>query len=145
VPVDSLIFALPSHDGQPVDIARQVYHRLLARLVADRVARVQSRMIVMSLLISLGMGAGMFAPNLKDAFYQQRTPYGYELNVNLYERHIREAGSFGIALGVIGGVLMIGLSAPMITRRAYRLTAAKEAEEIITRTFFRVLPDGHAR
>lgn len=142
VPVDRLIFALPSHEGQPVDLARQVYHLLLARLVAHRVSRVQSRIIVFSWLVSLGLGTGIFAPSAQDEFYQQRTPYGDELNYNLYDRHVEEARSFGIILGTVGGILGIGIGAAILTRRAYDPKIATEAEAIINRTFFRVLPEG---
>jgi len=34
VPVDPLVFNGPVHDGSAVQIARQVYHRMLGRIVA---------------------------------------------------------------------------------------------------------------
>ena len=63
VPLDSLIFDRPSHDGSPLDIARQVYHRLLARMVAARVHVWQTWLIMGA--FALGFHAGSLSGSIR--------------------------------------------------------------------------------
>ncbi|MGV3616689.1 MAG: type IV secretion system DNA-binding domain-containing protein [Fimbriimonas sp.] len=67
--LDALILSTPSHLGQPQEVAREVYHRLVARFVASHVHKQQQAAIGRALAISfLGpvvlLGVTALAPSL---------------------------------------------------------------------------------
>lgn len=116
VPLDSLIFDKPSHDGSPLDIARQIYHRLLARMVASGVHVWQTWLIVVAFAL------GFFTPGF---------------------RWFGDWGTWFVALvlglGACGAIIFV--LAPYVTRRAYDQNSVSEVRDIISRTFLRELPD----
>lgn len=49
--LDALILSTPDHTGRPEDLAREVYHRLVARMVASESHRVQRRAVYIAAFI----------------------------------------------------------------------------------------------
>src|SRR5688572_28007353 len=56
VPVDPLIFSSPNHDGSTIQIARQVYHGLIVRMVSDRAHLMQLGIILAAWLVTFLLG-----------------------------------------------------------------------------------------
>src|SRR5215469_5350802 len=56
VPVDPLVFSVPIHDGSTPQVARQVYHRLLSRMVADSAYSMQLALIAASWVLTVLLG-----------------------------------------------------------------------------------------
>jgi hypothetical protein len=124
VDLDGLIFSVPSHDGEPVDIARQVYHRLAARLVASK-----AHLFQLIILISAFVLAVLFSgPSESSSAYQAMSnPVGSVLKV------------LGVALA--GAAAFCAGAVPFLMARAYSSSIKDEVQGIIERTFFRSLPD----
>ncbi len=113
VPVDPLVFAGPNHDGSTVQIARQVYHRMLARMVAENAHGMQLGVLVVAWLVTVFMGEKM---------------------------SFRGGASFGIFLGLAAFGAFLFFAVPILMRIACPSSTSDEARSIVTRTFLRELP-----
>lgn len=113
VPIDALIFMPPDHDDTTQDIARQVYHRLTARIISARIARWQNYLL---------LAAGLLAV------------FGFTNPI-----HSSWANFLSIvaAIAALCGVVW---AAPLLTRLAYAPAIADEVDAIIRRTFLRDIP-----
>jgi hypothetical protein len=113
VPVDPLVFSVPVHDGSIVQIARQVYHRMLGRMVAENAHGMQAGVISVAWLVTIFMGE-------KLAF--------------------RGGGRFGILLGFAAFGAFLFFAVPILMRLACPSSASDEAQSIVKRAFLRELP-----
>ncbi len=114
VPVDPLVFSTPAHDGSTVQIARQVYHRMLARMVAES---------------AHGMQTGLIAA-------------AWVLTVLLGEKLTFKGGAgFGNFLGLAAFGAFLFFVVPVLMRIACSGASTDEAKGVLGRTFFRDLPD----
>ena len=113
VPVDPLVFAGPNHDGSTVQIARQVYHRMLGRIVAENAHGMQAGVLVVAWLVTVFMGEKM---------------------------SFRGGASFGIFLGLAAFGAFLFFAVPILMRISCPSSASDEARSIVTRTFLRELP-----
>ncbi|MDB4911713.1 MAG: ATPase, partial [Gemmatimonadetes bacterium] len=113
VPVDPLVFSGPVHDGSIVQIARQVYHRMLGRMVAENAHGIQFGVLAAAWLVTIFMGE-------KLAF--------------------RGGGRFGILLGFAAFGAFLFFAVPILMRLACPSSASDEAQSIVKRAFLRELP-----
>jgi hypothetical protein len=114
VPVDPLVFGMPVHDGSAVQIGRQVYHRLLARMVAESAYGMQTAIIAVSWVATVLLG----------------------------ERLAFKGGAqFGYVLGLAAFAGFLFFVVPVLMRIACSASATSEVQGIIGRTFFRQVPD----
>jgi hypothetical protein len=113
VPVDPLVFFEPTHDGSVVQIARQVYHRMLGRMVAESAHGMQVGVLAAAWLVTVFMGE-------KLAF--------------------RGGDRFGTLLGFAAFGAFLFFAVPILMRLACPSSASKEAQSIVKRAFLRELP-----
>jgi hypothetical protein len=113
VPVDPLIFASPNHDGSAIQIARQVYHRMVGRMVSEHAHAIQTGIIVAAWLLTFLIG----------------------------QHHFRGGDTLGFLLGLAAFGACVVLAIPALMRMACPASAREEAEAIVRRTFLRNLPD----
>ena len=113
VPVDPLVFFAPSHDGSIVRIAREVYHRLLGRIVSESAHGMQLAVIAAAWLATVFLGE-------KFAF--------------------RGGDRFGILLGFAAFGAFLFFAVPVLMRLACPASASHEAQSIVKRAFLRDLP-----
>ena len=113
VPVDPLIFSSPNHDGSTVQIARQVYHRLIGRMVSDRAHLMQLGIILAAWLVTF----------LKDPF------------------RFRGADTTGTILSLAAFGAFVFFAVPALMRIACSASTREEVDAIVLRTFLRDLPD----
>ena len=113
VPVDPLVFGGPNHDGSTLQTARQVYHRLLSRMVAERAHGMQLAIITAAWLVTVLLG---------------------------HRLTFRGGGAFGAVLGLAAFGAFLFFVVPVLMRMAMPASAADEARAIVTRTFLRDLP-----
>ena len=113
VPVDPLVFFAPTHDGSIVRIAREVYHRLLGRIVSESAHGMQLGIIAAAWLATVFMGE-------KFAF--------------------RGGDRFGILLGFAAFGAFLFFAVPVLMRIACPASASQEAQSIVRRAFLRELP-----
>lgn len=121
VDLDGLIFSKPTHEGDPVDIARNVYHRLAARLVAAQAHKLQIGILAISGVLTLILGGISSGVGSRGSFL--------------------EAVALFILITVIGTVAFIAGAVPFLMARSYSPSIREEVGEIIDRTFLRPLPD----
>lgn len=114
VPVDPLVFGVPLHDGSPVQIARQVYHRLLSRMVAESAYGMQTGIIALAWVATVLLGE-------KLAF--------------------KGGAQLGYLLGLAAFVGFLFFVVPVLMRIACSASATNEVQGIIGRTFFRANPE----
>jgi hypothetical protein len=114
VPVDPLVFWAPDHDGSTVQIAREVYHRLIGRLVADKVHGMQLGILAIAWVLTV---------YFKDHF-------GF-----------RGADTLGWLLAIGSAVALLIVAAPALTRIACPSSTSAEALAIVKRTFLRAIPE----
>jgi hypothetical protein len=113
VPVDPLVFQPPQHEGGTLAIAREVYHRLLARLVSENAHKMQTAIILGAWLLTLLAG-------------------------ELFKfRGADQLGLF-LGLGAFGAFLFVAV--PVLMRLACPASASAEVTGIVQRTFLRDLP-----
>lgn len=113
VPVDPLVFGGPNHDGSTLQTARQVYHRLLSRMVAERAHGMQLAIITAAWLVTVLLG---------------------------HRLTFRGGAAFGAVLGLAAFGAFLFFVVPVLMRIAMPASAADEARAIVTRTFLRDLP-----
>lgn len=113
VPVDPLVFSVPCHDGSTVQIARQVYHRLLSRMVAESAFGMQLGLIAAAWILTLVLG--------------QRFAF-------------RGGAQFGHLLGLAAFGAFLFVAVPILMRIACSTALSDEALAIISRTFYRDVP-----
>jgi hypothetical protein len=113
VPVDPLVFGIPIHDGSPVQVARQVYHRLLSRMVADAAWRMQFLLIALSWVCTIFLGQKL----------------GF-----------KGGAEFGDVLGLAAFGAFLFFVVPVLMRMACPSDSAKEVLSIVQRSFFREIP-----
>jgi hypothetical protein len=114
VPVDPLVFGVPVHDGSAVQIARQVYHRLLARMVAESAYGMQTAILALAWVATVLLG----------------------------ERLAFKGGAqFGYFLGLAAFAGFLFFAVPVLMRMACSASATNEVQGIISRTFFRRVPE----
>jgi hypothetical protein len=114
VPVDPLIFASPNHDGSTVQIARQVYHRLIGRMVSDRAHLMQLGIIVAAWLVTFLLG----------------------------NRFVFRGGdTTGTLAGLAAFGAFVFFAVPALMRLACPASAREEVDAIVRRTFLRDLPE----
>lgn len=116
-PIDALVFRPPSHEGGTVDVARQIYHRLLARLVAHRMYCRQWACIL--------VGAMLCLPALAEAEHQ----------AVLYPDLAAGAG----VLALVAALLALPV---FFMRGVCDGSVRSEAEGVVRRCFLRTVPEG---
>jgi len=114
VPVDPLVFSTPAHDGSTVQIARQVYHRMLGRMVSESAHGMQSTLIFAAWLLTVFLGEKLT---------------------------FRGGAGFGNVLGLAAFGAFLFFAVPVLMRIACSGASTDEARAIVMRTFFRDLPD----
>lgn len=114
VPVDPLVFAPPNHDGSTVQIARQVYHRMLSRIVAENAHGMQLGLLFLTWLFTV-----LFGERLS----------------------FRGGAGVGFVMGLIAFGAFLFFAVPVLMRIACPSSATNEARAIVSRTFFRELPE----
>lgn len=107
VPVDPLIFAAPNHDGSTVQIARQVYHRLIGRMVAENAHGLQLGILIVAWLATLLI-----------------TPIQF-----------RGGGATGTLLGLAAFGAMLFFAVPILMRLACPPSASTQAEALCAARF----------
>lgn len=117
MPIDALALGLPVHNGSPFAIARQLYHRLLARLIANKVFYRQWSLTVLCGLLSL---IPLFTNSWR--------------SIGLYPdlQIVLDLGGIIVLIATLPALLMSGCSPS---------TFAMEVEAIIRRCFLRDVPD----
>ncbi len=113
VPVDPLVFSVAVHDGSPVQVARQVYHRLLSRLVADVAFSMQFALIALSWVLTIVLGQKL----------------GF-----------KGGAQFGDLLGLAAFGAFLFFVVPVLMRMACSTAATQEVWSIVQRSFFRDVP-----
>ncbi len=114
VPVDPLVFTTPATDGSTVQIARQVYHRMLARMVAESAHGMQTALIAAAWVVTVLLGEKLT---------------------------FRGGAQFGDLLGLATFGAVLFFVVPVLMRIACSGASTDEAKGIVMRTFFRDLPD----
>jgi hypothetical protein len=114
VPVDPLIFSSPNHDGSTVQIARQVYHRMIGRMVAENAHGMQTGIIGLAWLLTFLLG---------------------------HRFVFRGGDTSGTVLGLAAFGASVFFAIPVLMRIACPASAREEAESIVRRTFLRNLPE----
>jgi type IV secretory system conjugative DNA transfer VirD4/TraG family protein len=111
VPVDPLVFSVPIHDGSVGQVARQVYHRLLSRIVADTAHGMQLALIAAAWVLTIVLGERL----------------GFRGGAHVL-----------LGLAAFGGFLFFAV--PVLMRIACSSASTAEALGIVQRTFFRDVP-----
>lgn len=99
-PLDGLIFSPPMHDGEPLDVARQVYHRLAARIMSAHIYKVQTY-----ILFACAVASGFFAGRFVDP-------------------------TMGFGVGVLSAVGFLWFVAPLLTRKTFSQNVDEASEII---------------
>jgi len=113
VPVDPLVFNGPVHDGSTVQIARQVYHRMLGRIVAENAHGMQLGLITAAWLVTIFLGQ---------------------------TRAFRGGGRVGLVFGLAAFGAFLFFAVPVLMRLACPSSASDETRSIVGRAFLRELP-----
>ena len=113
VPVDPLVFNGPMHDGSATQIARQVYHRMLGRIVAENAHGMQVGLITAAWLVTIFLGE---------------------------TRAFRGGGRVGLFFGLAAFGAFLFFAVPVLMRLACPSSASDETRSIVSRAFLRELP-----
>jgi hypothetical protein len=114
VPVDPLIFSSPNHDGRTTQLARQVYHRLIGRMVADNAHRMQLAILVATWLVTFLLG---------------------------HRFVFRGGDTTGVLFGLGAFAAFVFFAVPVLMRIACPASARAEVDGIVHRTFLRDLAE----
>jgi len=139
VPLDGLILSPPDHDGSPLDIARQVYHRLIARMVSGRVFSLQTYVLFGSIVVALLL-SGTLGPGTVKKEISQSDMWGNR-GAPVIKESAAPLGATPFVLGILGLGLFIGIAAPAITKNSLSQNMVDETRNIIHRAFVRTLPE----
>jgi hypothetical protein len=113
VPVDPLVFQPPQHEGGTLQIAREVYHRMLARMISDKAHRMQTGILIVAWVLTLILGQQL---------------------------QFRGADTLGWLLGLATFGAFLFVAVPILMRLACPASSTAEATGIVRRTFLRDLP-----
>lgn len=114
VPVDPLIFSSPNHDGRTTQIAREVYHRLIGRMVSDQAYLMQLGILVAAWFVTFLLG---------------------------HRFVFRGGDTTGAIFGLGAFGAFVFFAVPVLMRIACQAAARSEVDSIVRRTFLRDLPE----
>ncbi|XVJ51442.1 MAG: type IV secretion system DNA-binding domain-containing protein [Vampirovibrio sp.] len=118
--VDALVFSRPVHLGQPEQLARNLYHRMVVRIACSRLYWRQWWVLI---YCAIGCALGHAVPQL----WPEWVPVHVGLEV------------IGFLIGtVVGGVWLV----PYVMKDSVKAYERKEARAIVRRTMLRDVPDG---